>query len=132
MMRFVLRLGNLVIILFVVSLVLFPVRGWSGEVCFTSVEAKRILKELEEGRYNAELVKEQEKLIENLKKQNELLRQEVQLLREQNELLKQRSDLLKVAYEEERKKVRWSIFSAGKWFGVGLVSGMLIGILMLH
>lgn len=132
MMRFVLSLGNLVIILFVVSFVLFPVWGWSGEVCFTSVEAKRILKELEEGRYSVELVREQERLIENLKKQNELLRQEIQLLREQNELLRQRGDLLKVAYEEERKRRGFSFFEKGKWFGVGLISGMLMGILVLH
>ncbi|MEM1660853.1 MAG: hypothetical protein QXR17_06925 [Candidatus Bathyarchaeia archaeon] len=126
MMRFVLRLGSLVIILFVVSLVLFSVLGWSGEICFTSVEAKRILKELEEGRYNTELVKEQEKLIENLKKQNELLRQEIQLLREQSELLRQRGDLLKVAYEEERKKRSLSFFEKGKWFGLGFSLGMLM------
>lgn len=126
-MRFVLRLGSLVIILFVVSLVgLFPVLSLGGEVCFSGIEAKRILKELEEGRYNVELIREQEKLIENLKKQNELLKQEVQLLREQNELLKQRSDLLRVAYEEERKKKSFSFFERGKWFGLGFSLGVLI------
>lgn len=118
------NLKSLVTILFAVSFLTSSVLA--GEVCFTYDEGRKILKEITEKRVNDELILLQEQTIENLKKQIELLKQENKLYQEQVILLKQRSELLKTAYEEEKKKVKLSIFEKGKIFGMGMITGALI------
>jgi predicted tellurium resistance membrane protein TerC len=98
------------------------------EVCFSEEQAKRIVVELRQKRVLEQEIKEYEALVENLKKQVELLKEQNQLLREQIELYKNQKQLYEVAMKECEKKQRVGLIEKGKWFGFGILIGILFGV----
>lgn len=101
---------------------------YAHEVCFSVEDAKRLVVELEQKRILQQEVKEYEELVKNLKKQNELLQEQNKLLKEQIEIVKNQTELYKTAYEEEKKKKNLSFLEKGKWFGIGILAGLVLGI----
>jgi hypothetical protein len=102
-----------------------------ADICFSEEDARRLLKELKECKINEEILKEQEKAIENLKRQVELYKEEVKLLKEIIELEKSKSEIYKVAYEEEKKRKSLSLFEKGKMIGFGILVGLVSGFFVL-
>lgn len=124
------NLRSLVISLFVSSLLLFVSHAYAETVCFSVEDAKKLLIEVSEGRANKEILNTQEEVITNLKQQNKLLEENVKLLQEQVKLLKGQVEIVKVAYEEERKKASLSLFEKGKLFGIGVMVGALLMVIL--
>ena len=121
--------GILLVVLGVVGL------SWSAEVCMSEETAKRMLVVLQQKRLLENEVKEQEVLVENLKKQIELLKEQNKLLGEQVKLLREQvgmyKELVDVAERELRRKERERFVGNVKSFGVGVLLGVLVGVLML-
>jgi len=95
---------------------------------FLEEQAKRIVVELKQKRILEQEVQEYEALVENLKKQNEVLREQNRLLKEQIELYKNQRQLYETALKECERKQRVSLFEKGKWFGLGILVGILFGV----
>jgi predicted tellurium resistance membrane protein TerC len=101
---------------------------YAVDICFSEEQAKQVIVELKQKRILEQEVQEYEELIENLKKQNEILKEQNQLLKEQIELYKNQRQLYETALKECEKKQRIGLFEKGKWFGFGILIGILLGI----
>jgi len=115
-------LGSLFICLFFASQV------YGAEVCFSEEQAKSIVVELKQKRILEQEVQEYEALVENLKKQNEILREQNQLLKEQIELYKNQRQLYETALKDCEKKKHVGLIEKGKYLGIGILIGILIGV----
>ena len=103
-------------------------QAYAVDVCFPEEQAKQVIVELKQKRVLEQEVQEYERLIENLKKQNEILKEQNQLLKEQIELHKNQKQLYDTALKECEKKQKLSWIEKGKYFGIGILLGLLIGV----
>jgi len=115
-------LSSLFICLFLVSQV------YAVDICFSEEQARQIVIELKQKRILEQEVREYEALVENLKKQNEMLKEQNKLLKEQIELYKNQRQLYETALKECERKQKVGLFEKGKWFGFGILVGILFGV----
>jgi formamidopyrimidine-DNA glycosylase len=101
---------------------------YAYEVCFSEEQAKQIVVELKQKRVLEQEVQEYEALIENLKKQNEILKEQNQLLKEQIELYKNQKQLYDTALKECERKSKIGLIEKGKYLGIGILFGILVGV----
>ncbi len=119
------------ILFLLVAFNLLLIKPVYADICFSEDDARRLLRELKECKINEEILKEQEKAIENLKRQVELYKEEIKLLKEIIELEKSKSEIYKVAYEEEKKRRNLNLFEKGKMIGYGILIGLVSGVFIL-
>lgn len=117
-------------ILLTILLIIFPLKLYSQDICFSKEDASKIIVELEQKVILEEEIKQYENLIQNLKKQNELLQEQNKLLRERIDLYKNQAELYKQAYIEEKNKKNLTFFNKLKYIGQGIITGALIGLLI--
>lgn len=109
---------------------------WAGEVCFTEVDASKIVVELEKGRICEKQVANYEKATQELAEQVSLSQEQVKTMSEKfDETLKQLEVERKIADEKDKARVE-EIKKAGKpqWtmlFGGFGAGALLIGALVL-
>jgi len=115
-------LGSLLVCLFLAS------QAYAVDVCLPEEQAKQVVVELKQKRVLEQEVKEYEALIENLKKQNEILKEQNQLLKEQIEIFKNQRQLYDTALKECEKKQMLTWIEKGKYLGIGILLGILIGV----
>ena len=104
---------------------------YASDICFSEEQAKSIVVELKQKRVLEEEVQEYEALVENLKRQNEILKEQNQLLKEQIELYKNQKQLYETALKECERKRKFSLIEKGKYLGIGILVGILIGVFNL-
>lgn len=117
-------LSSLLVCLFLASQV------YAVDICFPEEQAKQVVVELKQKRVLEQEVQEYAGLVENLKKQNEILKEQNQLLKEQVELYKNQKQLYDTALKECEKKQKLSWIENGKYLGIGILFGILIGVFM--
>ena len=115
-------LSSLVICLFLATQV------YAVDICLPEEQAKQVIVELKQKRVLEQEIKEYEALIENLKKQNEILKEQIQLLKEQIELYKNQKQLYDTALKECERKSKIGLIEKGKYLGIGILFGILIGV----
>lgn len=115
-------LSSLLVCLFLASQV------YAVDICLPEEQAKQVVVELKQKKILEQEVQEYAGLVENLKKQNEILREQNQLLREQMELYKNQKQLYDTALKEYEKKQKLSWIERGKYLGIGILLGILIGV----
>ena len=115
-------LVSLLVCLFLAS------QAYAVDVCLPEEQAKQVVIELKQKKILEQEVQEYAELVENLKKQNEILKEQNKLLKEQIELYKNQKQLYDTALRECERKSKIGLIEKGKYLGIGILFGILIGV----